>query len=82
LRHLGYPYWTARAQLDRAEWLARQGKRDESARLAGAAAATFEKLGAEPMLVRSRVLLEAETYRKPSADGERVVAQSHPSLSE
>ena len=31
-RELGYPYWTARAQLDRAEWLARQGRLEESAR--------------------------------------------------
>ena len=37
-RELGYPYWTARAQLDRAEWLARQGRHDESTRLAGEAA--------------------------------------------
>ena len=29
-RELGYPYWTARAQLDRAEWLARQGRAEEA----------------------------------------------------
>ena len=28
-RGLGYPIWLARAQLDRAEWLARQGRRAE-----------------------------------------------------
>ena len=65
LRDLGYPYWTARAQLDRAEWFARQGRRDESARLVARQPATFEKLGAEPMLARGRALLEPEMVRKP-----------------
>ena len=81
-RDLGYPYWTARAQLDRAEWLAGQGRLDESARLAAEAAATFETIGAAPMLARARALLEPEMVRNPSADGERAVAQSRPSLSE
>ena len=81
-RDLGYPYWTARAQLDRAEWLARQGRLDESARLADEAAATFEAVGAAPMLARARVLLEPEMVRNPGADGQRAVAQSRPSPSE
>ena len=55
---LGYPIWLARAQLDRAEWLARQGRLDESARLAEQAAAGFESVGAAPMLARARDLLE------------------------
>ena len=59
-RELGYPYWATRAQLDGAEGLARQGNHDESARLAGEAATTFGKLGAAPMLVRARVLLEPQ----------------------
>jgi hypothetical protein len=66
-RELGYPYWTARAQLDHAEWLSRQGKSDESAKLAGEAAAAFEAIGAAPMLARARVLLETEHL--PSLSG-------------
>jgi ATP/maltotriose-dependent transcriptional regulator MalT len=81
-RDLGYPYWTARAQLDRAEWLARQGRLDESAGLAGEAAATFDTVGAPPMLSRARALLEPEMVRKPGADGERAIAQSSLSPSE
>ena len=57
-RDLGYPYWTARVQLDRAEWLARQEKLDESAKLAAKAAATFEIVGAAPMVARARALFE------------------------
>jgi len=82
LRDLGYPYWTARAQLDRAEWLARQGRLDKSASLAGEAAATFEAVGAAAMLARARVLLEPEMVRNPGADRERAVAQSRSSPSE
>ena len=59
-RELGYPYWTARAQLDRAEWLLGQGRPDESAELAGEAEAIFDTVGAAPMLARARALLEAE----------------------
>jgi len=60
LRDLGYTYWAARAQLDRAEWLARRQRLDESARLASDAAATFEAVGAAPMLARARTLLETQ----------------------
>jgi len=56
LRDLGYPYWTARAQLDRAEWLAGRDRWSEAARLAGEAAATFERLGTEPMLARAQAV--------------------------
>ncbi len=55
---LGYPYWAARAQLDRAEWLASQGRVEESARLANEAAATFQQIGAAPMFARARAVLE------------------------
>ena len=64
-RELGYPYWTARAELDRAEWLSRQRRPDESAELAGEAAGTFEAVGAASMLARARALL-VETERLPS----------------
>jgi class 3 adenylate cyclase/tetratricopeptide (TPR) repeat protein len=52
-RELGYPYWTARAQLDRAEWLAGVGRVDEAAQLAAEAAATFERVGIPPLLARA-----------------------------
>ncbi len=81
-RDLGYPYWTARTQLDRAEWLARQERLDEAAQLASEAAATFEAVGAVPMLARARVLLEPEMVRNPGAYGQRAVAQSRPAPSE
>ena len=55
-RDLGYPYWTARVQLDRAEWLAGQGRNEEAAGLADEAAATFERLGTRPMLVRAQAI--------------------------
>jgi class 3 adenylate cyclase/tetratricopeptide (TPR) repeat protein len=82
LRQLGYPYWTARTQLDRAEWLKGQDRTDESGRLVAEAAATFDSLGTTPMLARARSLLQPETLGNPGADGERAVAQSHPSPSE
>jgi len=53
-RDLGYPYWTARAQLDRSEWLADQDRQDEAAALASEAAAMFERLGTSPMLLRAQ----------------------------
>jgi hypothetical protein len=43
--------------------------------------ATFEAVGAAPMLARARGLTETEVVPNPGADGERPVAQSHPSLS-
>ena len=55
-RELAYPYWAARVQLDRAEWLARRRRRDEAVALVAEAAATFERIGAPPMLARSRAL--------------------------
>jgi class 3 adenylate cyclase/tetratricopeptide (TPR) repeat protein len=58
-RDLGYPYWTARAQLDRAEWLTNLGRLEEAVRLAGEAAATFERLGTTPMLVRAQAISTA-----------------------
>jgi len=62
-RNLGYPIWLARAQLDRAEWLARRGRPDESARLAEDAAAALENVGAVPMLARARRLVREQGHR-------------------
>ncbi|MGH9294682.1 MAG: tetratricopeptide repeat protein, partial [Acidimicrobiales bacterium] len=55
---LGYPYWTARAELDLAKWLVARDSASEAARYAGKAAAAFEVLGAGPMLARARALPE------------------------
>jgi class 3 adenylate cyclase/tetratricopeptide (TPR) repeat protein len=66
-RELGYPYWEARARLDRAEWLARQGRMDESAMLAGQAAACFEMAGTAPMLDRARAVIGPAAMRSGGA---------------
>ena len=58
-RDLSYPYWTARVQLDRAEWLAGQGRQDEAAALAGEAASSFEQLGTRPMIARAGAVAKA-----------------------
>ena len=65
-RELGYPYWAARAQLELAELLARQDRLDESAGHARAAATTFERLRAAPMLDRARALLEPALIGSPN----------------
>jgi tetratricopeptide (TPR) repeat protein len=62
----GYPYWTARAQLDRAEWLTRELRPDESEELAAKSCATFETLGAAPMAARARILLEPDRSVYPN----------------
>jgi len=54
---MGYPYWTARAQLDLAEWLAREGRTSDARGSAGQAASTFEQLGTRPMLSRALAVL-------------------------
>ena len=59
LRELGYPYWMALAQLDRAEFLSGRNRQDEAAALAGEAAMTFERLGTTPMLVRAQAVSRA-----------------------
>ena len=56
LRDLGYPLWAARCQLDLADWFGRQGRTDEAEARAREAAATFEQLGARPLLERARSL--------------------------
>ncbi len=57
-RGLGYPIWLARAQLERAKRVARQGRPVASGRLAEQAAAGFETV--VPMLARARTLLESQ----------------------
>ena len=79
---LGYPYWVALVQLERAEWLAGQGRLGESSGLAGEAAATFERIGAAPMLARGRALLAPEIVRSHGIDGGFAAATSHSSPSE
>ncbi|HLN05086.1 MAG TPA: adenylate/guanylate cyclase domain-containing protein [Acidimicrobiales bacterium] len=78
-RDLSYPYWTARAQLDRAEWLVAHEHKAEAGLLAREAAMTFEKLGTIPMLSRARALFvaagEAETDAVPSASTAAADAQ-------
>ena len=82
-RDLGYPYWTARAQLDRAQWLADQGQLHERTKLAAEAAAAFETIGAASMLARARALLDPEIIpRTLSVDDKRAVAQNRPSPSQ
>jgi class 3 adenylate cyclase/tetratricopeptide (TPR) repeat protein len=54
LRELGYPYWTARVQLDRAEWLLAQERLEEAALLSGQASAAFQALGVRPMHERAQ----------------------------
>ncbi len=56
---LGYPYWTARAQLDQARLLAQLGD-PASVSLAAAAEATFSGLGAAVWQEAARRLLPAE----------------------
>lgn len=59
-RDFGYLYWQARLQLDLAEWLAGQGRRDEARKFADAAASTFGDLRVEPMLARARAVQALE----------------------
>jgi predicted ATPase/class 3 adenylate cyclase len=51
-RALGYPFWTAIAQLDQAEWLVDHGRADEAAPLLAEARELFERLRATPSLER------------------------------
>lgn len=63
---LDYPYWMARTQLDRAEWLALHQRLDESAKLADEASTTFETMGVLPMLARARALVDPDVVRSIS----------------
>jgi hypothetical protein len=48
-RQLGYPYWTARALHDRADWLGRHGRLGDSTAPRDEATALFERMGAPAM---------------------------------
>ena len=67
-RELSYPYWTARAQLDRAMWLSGRDKADGAAKIAAQAAVTFESLGATPMLLQARALQEPVAHGSSGAE--------------
>jgi class 3 adenylate cyclase/predicted ATPase len=58
-RALGYPYPTARAQIDFAAWLIGQGRQAEAAQLLAAAVAMLTPLRAAPLLGRASELLAA-----------------------
>jgi tetratricopeptide (TPR) repeat protein len=55
-REYGIPFWLAVTQLEHAEWLSGQGRRDEAEPLAAEARATFERLEAAPWLERAMQL--------------------------
>jgi class 3 adenylate cyclase/tetratricopeptide (TPR) repeat protein len=57
---LNYPYWSARVQLDLAEWLTHQGREGEGKTRAGEAAAAFERLEVFSMLHKARALAESD----------------------
>ncbi len=57
---LGYPYWTARVQLERAEWLARHNGGHGAAAVADEAFVTFRSIGAAPMASRALRLSQPE----------------------
>ena len=65
-RELGYPYWTARTQLERAEWLVEQGRGAEAGELLVDATAAFETAGVPPMVERARALA-GDLVRGPRA---------------
>jgi tetratricopeptide (TPR) repeat protein len=58
-RRLSYRYWTAKVQLDRAEFLLVDARRWQAAPLARAAVSTFEQLSAKPIAARARDALRA-----------------------
>jgi tetratricopeptide (TPR) repeat protein len=55
-REYGLPFWLAVTQLEHSEWLAGQGRRDESEPLLAEARETFERLEAAPWLERATQL--------------------------
>ncbi len=59
LRGLGYPFPTARAQIDLAAWLIGQGRQAEAAQLLADAVAMLTPLRAAPLLGRASELLAA-----------------------
>ncbi|HXY45273.1 MAG TPA: adenylate/guanylate cyclase domain-containing protein [Acidimicrobiales bacterium] len=65
-RDLGYPYWMARTQLQRAEWLAGGGRVEESAKLAGDVADIFDRVRVPPLFARARALAEPAVMPAPN----------------
>jgi tetratricopeptide (TPR) repeat protein len=60
-REYGIPFWLAVTQLEHAEWLTAQGRRDEAGPLLAEARERFERLEATPWLERlARVRIEPE----------------------
>ena len=57
MEELGYPYWRALAQLDLGRFLADDDRAEEAEKPLLSAAETFEELGAQPALDRTRTLL-------------------------
>jgi class 3 adenylate cyclase/tetratricopeptide (TPR) repeat protein len=55
-RDLGLRFWLAVAQLEHAEALAADGRREEAERMAAEAHATFAELGARPWIERAELL--------------------------
>jgi tetratricopeptide (TPR) repeat protein len=60
LGKLAYPYWLAVTQTDLAEWLVRQGRREEAEPLLSEAGTALTELGARPALERVHTLLRSE----------------------
>jgi ATP/maltotriose-dependent transcriptional regulator MalT len=48
LREIGIPFWLAITELERAEWLLRQGRPEDARRLLDEPRETFERLQAQP----------------------------------
>jgi tetratricopeptide (TPR) repeat protein len=70
-RELGYRYWTALLQLERAEWLGRTERLEESASLGRDAATTLETLDVPPLLARTQAL-----SRPPAVVASTTLAES------
>ena len=68
LAALGYPYWLARARLDRAEWLVSIDRHSEAAEFAGRALATFDELAAPVWSDRARRLAGIDLPGEVSLD--------------
>jgi class 3 adenylate cyclase/tetratricopeptide (TPR) repeat protein len=52
-RELGLPFWAAVTELELAEWLDAEGRREEAEPLVASARETFQQLGAKPWLERA-----------------------------
>jgi class 3 adenylate cyclase/tetratricopeptide (TPR) repeat protein len=66
---LGLPSWTAVTELERAEWLAANGRLEDAEPLLAEARETFERLGATPWLERAARVVSAGRPAEPVAEG-------------